>query len=103
LRLIDLDPAWIDYKGERVAFVFRCPHCQAIWLSCTLRQMSISDQCEAFIDALREDGDDCVPCEQTCAWKMSGGPDLDSITITPSLDASKSGHWHGHITNGAIA
>lgn len=31
------------------------------------------------------------------------GEDLDNVTITPSIDASKAGHWHGFITNGQIA
>ena len=30
-------------------------------------------------------------------WHPSGG-----LTVTPSIDASASGHWHGRITNGEI-
>lgn len=34
-------------------------------------------------------------------WKR-GGESFDALTLTPSIDASQHGHWHGHITNGEI-
>ncbi len=35
-------------------------------------------------------------------WAMKDGPIFETMTITPSIDASASGHWHGFITNGEI-
>lgn len=29
-------------------------------------------------------------------------PHCRTLTLTPSVDASKHGHWHGFITNGEI-
>lgn len=50
-----------------------------------------------------------VPCKPETAWSISGTipnrPDaafIDDVTVTPSIDASASGHWHGHITDGEI-
>jgi hypothetical protein len=42
-----------------------------------------------------------VPMREDYAWTFSG-KDFATITITPSIDASASGHWHGCITNGEI-
>jgi hypothetical protein len=50
-----------------------------------------------------------VPMNEGHAWVISGtrptDPNAafpDDLTVTPSLDASRSGHWHGFITNGEI-
>jgi hypothetical protein len=42
-----------------------------------------------------------VPMKEDVAWNI-GGRDFESMSITPSIDASASGHWHGHVTNGEI-
>lgn len=35
-------------------------------------------------------------------WELNGVEDFHNLTLTPSVDASKVGHWHGFITNGEI-
>lgn len=106
MRLIDLQPQWHLYKGKNVAFTFLCPHCQKVWLSCTRVGLSYQEQFEAFIDKLRDGlglkGWEVVPCRPGYAWGMKDVADFNKISVTPSLDASPSGHWHGHITAGAI-
>jgi len=42
-----------------------------------------------------------VLTKEECAWTMSS-QDFLTMSITPSIDASASGHWHGYITNGNI-
>ena len=34
-------------------------------------------------------------------WKRTG-ENFETLTLTPSVDASAEGHWHGFITNGNI-
>ncbi len=34
-------------------------------------------------------------------WKRTGET-FETLTLSPSVDASASGHWHGHITNGEV-
>jgi hypothetical protein len=41
-----------------------------------------------------------VPCKPNMVWNFVSKQDFGSISVTPSLDASSSGHWHGMITNG---
>jgi len=99
MRLTDLEPRWV-YK-EKV-FCFLCPHCRKVWLSCKRVVMSTHEQIVIFESAVRgESINVVVPCKAEAAWKFSGG-DFETMTITPSLDASDAGHWHGHITNGGI-
>jgi hypothetical protein len=35
-------------------------------------------------------------------WQRTGET-FDDLTLTPSIDASPSGHWHGYVTNGQVA
>lgn len=35
-------------------------------------------------------------------WNLQGQEDFETLTLTPSIDASASGHWHGYIRNGQI-
>lgn len=83
--------------------MFRCPHCRDTWLTCTLVPMSIGDQIDLHENAAPDiDGSNVAPCKEGLAWSAAGVPEFDRLTITPSIDASASGHWHGHITAGAI-
>lgn len=43
-----------------------------------------------------------VGCKESYAWKFENAHDFEQITVTPSLDASAAGHWHGFLTAGAI-
>jgi Family of unknown function (DUF6527) len=42
-----------------------------------------------------------ILCKPETAWTISG-QDFETMTVTPSLDASAAGHWHGFITAGNI-
>jgi hypothetical protein len=35
-------------------------------------------------------------------WTVAGGASFSDVTLTPSVDASQAGHWHGFITDGEI-
>jgi len=46
-----------------------------------------------------------VPPSPETQWSISNNVPrgfADNISVTPSIDASASGHWHGFITNGEI-
>ena len=99
MRLPDLWPRWIHPN----VFMFLCPHCQGIFLTCKNVAMDHDTQ-QALFEALYEryPGIVIVGCKESCAWKWENAHNFDQISITPSLDASAAGHWHGHITAGAI-
>jgi uncharacterized protein DUF6527 len=110
MKLTELSPRWFTIPGRigPVGFTFLCPHCRNVRLAV------------AFHPAL--DGGDPVSLSPSNLWphmrpKDTGenisivppgihwnrtGDTFETINLTPSLDASNSGHWHGFITNGEI-
>jgi hypothetical protein len=99
VRLNDLFPRWIHPN----VFMFLCPHCGDIFLTCKNVPMDHNTQWALF-DALYEryPGIEIVGCREAMAWSFPTGADFETISVTPSLDASAAGHWHGFITAGAI-
>ena len=95
MTLLDLEPKWINDN----IFIFLCPHCKSIWISCKNIIKSAYDQYNLFMDLNLDK--DVVPCKSDFCWVISC-KEFNNITVTPSIDASASGHWHGHITNGQI-
>lgn len=111
MRLLDLEPRWIEHYGRRVAFALRCPHCRTTWLTCTLeptptRQQHRNIAASGLPHEVCEDGEpwssEVVCCKSDIAWQIVGGSTFDDLSVTPSLDASTSGHWHGNIVAGEI-
>lgn len=107
MRLLDLDPRWFaafywdgeERKFGRVGFTMLCPHCQKTRLSVTMRKLKMSDQMNALAAAHPGNGGDIVPAG-SFAWAADINGDFATLTVTPSVDASPSGHWHGFITDG---
>jgi hypothetical protein len=106
MNLTDLEPRWIHPN----VFVFLCPHCREVLLTCKNVEMSQKEQRHLFE---KEFGDDwnmlVIPSNSSTSWHITGTKPQDSnsigfhdISVTPSIDASASGHWHGFITNGEI-
>lgn len=100
MNLIDLNPQWLTNN----LFIFLCPHCKKTYLSCKNTTMDVSDQMIlAEKHGLKPFGPDYefIPCNKNTNWKIDR-KDFNFINITPSIDASLSGHWHGFIRNGQI-
>lgn len=98
MRLIDLQPRYFaKTEGERHGISFECPHCFG------------SGQRLAI--ALHLDGTNFDPdpdnqqqfASDERVWTIASGDSFENLSLTPSIDASASGHWHGFITNGGIA
>jgi hypothetical protein len=110
MKLTELEPRWLEHDGRKVGMLLRCPHCRKTWLSCMFeagipvvchRSGKPVTQFELFQTNLGEEPYDVVPCSTVCKWDRNGD-DFSTMTVTPSLDASASGHWHGTITNGEV-
>jgi hypothetical protein len=91
VRLVELDPGWfVTDEGRRgMGITFLCPCCRIqhlrIWFANP-------------IDGGPPAAPGVFPLPR---WKRSGDT-FDTLTIEPSIDCSKFGHWHGHITAGEI-
>lgn len=108
MKLADLDPRWLERDGQRVGLVFRCPHChgdaEGWWLSCIFEPLPLGEQ-HRLHRALRAAEPQCGPvltCSPTAPWTRTGD-DFATLSITPSIDASAAGHWHGFVTAGDVA
>src|ERR1700682_4757152 len=104
MLLTELEPRWIHPN----LFVFLCPHCRKIFLTCNNVGMGHQEQFEMYEKEFGEDWNTLVvPCKPGQSWSISGSVPTDTkaafttdLTVTPSIDASASGHWHGTITKG---
>jgi hypothetical protein len=91
MLLSELEPSWWTATEGRtgMGLAFLCPHCKTQMLGVW------------FANPL--DGGPAATADSSPAprWKREGET-FETLTLTPSIDASTSGHWHGHIRNGEI-
>lgn len=105
MRLTELDPHWIGLcPGHAWGLSFVCPCCA---------RNGKEDRIAVFFDEAiglqlleRVIGRAVINHEamellSKHKWHREGET-FDTLTLTPSVDASEHGHWHGFITNGAI-
>lgn len=101
MRLTELSPSWLTGKvgdedgGKRgyIGISFVCPHClgnERPRRLAVLFDPPIDDGCSWL----------CVPLSDL-RWERTGET-FDDLTLSPSIDTSASGHWHGFITNGDV-
>lgn len=112
MRLVDLDPRWIEKDGVKVGFVFKSPtpymrsdgtpNPQPYWQSCFFQPTPTDIQRDIFEEMFGDDDFLVQGCFQECAWAVHGEMSFDTLTVSPSLDGSRGGLWHGFIQNGCI-
>lgn len=117
MRLTDLDPRWLVKDGRRAGVLFITPQDNRErkdgsgqpWRQvCTFEPMTFREQVAAVHAACTDlAGEHPFGKFQTArdgyAWSVAGGPEaaaFETLTITPSIDGSAAGLWHGFITNG---
>jgi tricorn protease-like protein len=99
MKLVDLSPRWLS----KDVLMFKSPSGAGNWLTCKRVPMSFKDQCKLIYEDNPDlKGQVIVTTKDDQAWAFSSD-DLNTISITPSIDASASGNWHGFITNGQVA
>jgi hypothetical protein len=117
VKLIELDPRWLMRDGRRIGIVFRTPHSErpqsaGHYQTCFFEPTPRDVQREvvwAAADDLKGEGQQHFgawqPANPDIAWTVAGGVDgasLETLTVTPSIDGSRGGLWHGFITEGEI-
>jgi hypothetical protein len=123
VRLTELEPKWWAEPGRRgQGVVFRCPHCRggficvpfanpldggAPWDVGTEQRRPISKLWDLLYGGLEEPRGDGVIAKGTwvippgCLWQRAGDT-FETLTLSPSVDASRAGCWHGFLTAGEI-
>jgi len=104
MRLVDLDPRWIAVAGDdRVGITFRCPHCpsgergETTFLGIFFVEPIDPNQ---HVDI---DWPNYMLQHPASRFWHRIGETFEQLTVTPSVDASQHGHWHGFITNGEVS
>lgn len=108
MKLTDLDPRWLVSDGKRVGFIFKSPSDPRWYQSCVISPTTRGRQHDLFDAALADQFGEfgwtkVQGCKPECSWTVLGGIDnatFETMTVTPSLDGSPGGLWHGFITNG---
>lgn len=99
MKLTELDPGWLvtreghDAGRVGMGISFQCPCCintpratyLAVWFANPV------------------DGGPPAPpeCDPKPRWSRIGDT-FETMSLSPSVDASSSGHWHGFITGGEV-
>lgn len=95
MKLTDLEPQWLTPD----MFMFKSPSGKGDWLTCKRVPMSFKEQYDTIYPLHK--GKIVVQTVPEMAWKFEGN-DFNTLTVSPSIDASRSGNWHGFIRNGEI-
>ncbi len=90
MKLTELDPVWITEDGrERMGLTFLCPCC-------------VGTERERRLFAMFRNPVDGGPGEEDHPSWQREGDTFETLTLSPSIDASSSGHWHGFVRNGEL-
>lgn len=109
MKLTDLDPRWaVDadiviggvvrhYEGRTgMAVSFECPHCVR-----REQETGSKEVCRLAV-WFANPIDGLLPTDDAkTLWRRTGDT-FETLTLSPSIDASSDGHWHGFIANGEI-
>lgn len=112
MKLRELDPRWFAEPGRGPqGLTFLCPHCRAIRLAVAFDPPIdggpvVSLAPKALWPLLWPPGG--TPADGSGAmtvvppgvhWSRTGET-FETLTLSPSVDASASGHWHGTVAAG---
>jgi hypothetical protein len=98
MRLVDLDPHWLSPD----VFVFRSPSGHGDWITCKRVPMAREQQYElVYRDNPQFVGKTVVMTQDDMVWSFAGN-DFATLTVSPSIDHSPSGNWHGFVLSGEI-
>jgi len=81
----------LEQGGPRVGLTFECPHCLRTRLGVVFHHRGHEAIEDDYIRAHTPDN----------IWALDGDG-FEDLSLSPSVDASKVGHWHGFITAGEI-
>lgn len=98
MRLVDLKPRWWgarDRRGLGMSFECPCPVCRLAAHEGYAYRIVI-----AFSNPL-DGGEPAADIVAGPHWHREGDS-FEDLSVTPSIDASHRGHWHGFISQGDV-
>lgn len=119
MKLSDLRPGWFAAEGRHgQGIIFDCPcGCRGTERAVRLAVLfqptldggeplpanKIGEQYRAIHHTLSDEPDpqrNVAP--SGIVWQRTGGDTFESLSLWPSIDYGRCGHWHGHVKNGEI-
>lgn len=106
LPLADFNPRWLVDKDGRqgMGMSLRCPSCRlqrlSVWFSNPVDGLPAYPAQEIPPDATEEVRKRITAYNNR--WGRTG-EDFSTLSLSPSIDASGAGHWHGFITEGFVS
>jgi hypothetical protein len=97
-KLVDLDPRWVGFYDDDnlilslIGVTFLCPICKDTKLSVFFRNP---------IEKINSYKFNLDYAKEHTLWDRDGET-FEHLTLRPSIDASREGHWHGFISNGVV-
>lgn len=101
MRLVDLDPRWASDRSRHDAFDVLVYAANHHGMGLTFRCPCCPDSGSRLAVFFTNPFDGGQPHQDARTWARTGDT-FETLSISPSIDASASGHWHGFITNGEI-
>ena len=111
MRLIDLQPHWVGLApGHAIGLTFLCPDCVRAKVANPVRIGVLFDVPIGgeILETLIGRSVAAMQAQLLAAhtdmlrWRREGET-FDTVTLMPSIDTSKHGHWHGFITRGEMS
>jgi hypothetical protein len=97
MKLLELEARWFSFEkgGPHVGLTLLCLHCRTARLGVVFHHRGHEAIDDVYIRAHAHGREDFV-------WTICSAESFDVLTLTPSIDASRRGHWHGFITGGEV-
>lgn len=98
MRLTELQPHWVGLApGHAIGITFLCPHCRNIRLGVAFDIPIGGEILDNFVGMRLA----AQHPNFTAGWHREGDT-FETLSLTPSIDTSLHGHWHGLLTNGEV-
>lgn len=107
MKLTDLEPHWVGLMpGHAIGITFLCPHCRQCRIGVPFDEPIGGEKLESIIGRdltvhLHSQKKFLADLMNKKHWHREGET-FETLTLSPSIDTSEHGHWHGHINNGEI-
>jgi hypothetical protein len=102
VRLTELNPRWWNTGGDRsgMGVSFDCPHCRTTRIGVAFAN-PIDGGAPSHLRAIEVMPVVASAVPPGIAWQRTGET-FETLTLSPSVDTSNSGHWHGWVRAGEV-
>lgn len=106
MTLLELDPRWAcdaDIVIGGVKHHYNNRHGMAVSFDCPCCIKAKRETIQRLAVWFANPIDNLPPTDDATTLWNRVGETFETLTLSPSIDASKYGHWHGFITKGEIS